>query len=1063
VPVALTLQSAFSFLSGACSPERLVERAANLGYDSLAIADTADIGAMPRLAVEAARHGVHPILGAELRVRGLPVTLLARTRTGAQNLAALVTRARVGDLSIWQKTDATRGRGRPDIPWEQLAHRSEGLHLLTGPASGPLGSLILQGQRDAARALLWQYKATFGDRVAVEVQLHHAGGTEAALAAQLIELAELTNTSWVVSQSARYVDDDSRLVHDILTALRCGVDLDTALGTGALLPNDQWCLRTPEELAVMWRGREEGLREAERIASECGFELTWLRPPLPAFPVPQARDPDEYLRERVADGARERWGVPLTQKQSDQLDHELTVIRRLGFAGFFLVMWDACNFARRQGILCQGRGSAANSAVAYCLGVTAVDPVENGLLFERFLSEVRVDTGSGKREATEAPDIDVDIEHDRREQVLDYVYSKYAREHSGITCTVQTYRGPNAILDSMRALGYPAELARNISKRAHYHEPSTAADYIEEMLGGRFGLELDTARGRTLLRAIRAFENVPRMRSTHVGGFVLSAAPLGEYVPIEATTMGRTIIQFDKDDLDIIGIPKFDFLGLGALSMVRRAFDAIEVREGKRPQLYGLDYRDKPTYDLISDGETIGTFQIESRAQISSILHTRPEHLYDIVVQIALVRPGPIQADFVHPYTRRRRGLEDVTYLHPAMEPILKRTYGIPIFQEQAMALAMALGGYTAGQADALRRAMGNIRKKTRLMGELERLKEAMVKYDIDPPVTPELAEKIAHDLESFANYGFPESHAWSFGLIAFATAYLKKHYPSEFFMGLLNSWPMGFYPPGTLLHDARRHGVTVLGPCMRDGDWECTVEPCDASPHPALRVGWRHVTGLGTKSLDRLRAARDEVGRFSSIEDVVRRAKLERAEAVGLARAGAFGAWESDRRRAAWMALRAVGDTLVLAPARETPYFPRAMTRDELIFLDYAAFGGSPLGHPMEHMRERLRSEGVLGSKELRQLQGKERIKVAGLVTVRQRPESANGTIFLLLEDEHGFINVIVPAKLVDPNVEVVKHAGFILVEGKFEKDGEVRNVVGAGFKELQVGELAHYSHDFH
>jgi error-prone DNA polymerase len=555
-----------------------------------------------------------------------------------------------------------------------------------------------------------------------------------------------------------------------------------------------------------------------------------------------------------------------------------------------------------------------------------------------------------------------------------------------------------------------------------------------------------------------AFEGVPRLRSTHVGGFVLSSAPLGDYLPVEHTTMGRTIIQFDKDDLDAVGIPKFDFLGLGALSLVRRAFDMIEVRTGTRPQMYKLPQDDEATYNLIASGETIGTFQIESRAQIASVLHTKPDRLYDIVVQVALIRPGPIQAKFVHPYTARRRGLEPVTYAHPDLEPILKRTQGIPIFQEQAMAIAMTLGGYSAAQADELRRTMGHIRKVERLHRVLEQLRTRMVERGVKEDV----AAQIAEDLKSFANYGFPESHAWSFALIAYATGYLKAHYTAEFYAGLLNSWPMGFYPPSTLIHDARRHGLKVLPPCMRDGDWECTTAPTENPERPALRIGWRHIRGLGEKSLEALKTARGW-DRFASIDDVIQRANLKRADALQLARAGAFGFWEPDRRRAAWVAMRAVGDSLPLAPARQTAYNPRALTRDELIFLDYFSVGISVSGHPMEHLREKLRAAGALDSRELEQLEGGERIVTAGLVTIRQQPQSAKGTVFLLMEDEFGFINVIVSKKMVDKYAEVVKFSTFVVVQGRFERDDGVRNVIGLKFSELEVKELVHASRDFH
>lgn len=1050
--VELRAHTAFSFGDGAVTPEALVARAKALGYASLGITDTADLGGIVRFALAAAEHGVRPIVGAELNVDGHPAAFLARTAEGYRNLAALVTRARVGGWDEWDQAAQAARRGRPRVTWEQVAERSEGLHALTGPASGPIAACIRAGDDAAAARTLGRWREVFGSRLAVEVQLHHAGGAESALAGALIELAERQRVPWVVTHDPRYVDDTGRLVHDILTALRHDMDLDTATARGVLHPNGEWRLLSPARMARRWRGREEGLRESERIAAECDFDLSWLRPPLPTFPVPEGHDDDSYLREQTYAGARERWGDVLTPEQVRQLEHELAVIRQLGFAGFFLVMWDAVRFARSRGILCQGRGSAANSAVAYCLGITAVDPVRHGLLFERFLSETRVD---GK---ADAPDIDVDIEHDRREEVLDYMYHTYRRSHAAITCIVQTYRAPNAVRDAMRAFGYPAALATAISKRVHRYDPAAGARYIAETLAPKLGLDVTSARGRALLTAIAAFEELPRLRATHVGGFVLSSAPLGDHLPIEQTTMGRTIVQFDKDDLDAVGIPKFDFLGLGALSAVRRSFDVIERRTGVRPAMYRLPPDDPAAFGLIARGETVGMFQIESRAQIASIVHTRPETMYDIVVQVALIRPGPIQARFVRPYTLRRRGKEKVTYLHDKLVPILERTQGIPIFQEQAMAIAMALGGYSGAEADELRRTMGNIRKRDRLVRALERLKARMIANGIEERI----AARIGEDLESFANYGFPESHAWSFALIAYATAYLKAHHPTEFYLGVLNSWPMGFYPPATLVHDARRHGVEVRPACLRDGDWECTVEETDDPGRPALRIGWRHVRGVGSTLLDTLRARRAEAP-FTSIADVVRRARLTRGEALALARAGAFGAWEPDRRRAAWEALRVVGDTLPLAPARDTRHDPPPMDRSALILLDYATTGMSIHGHPMQSVRAQLRARGVLDSRELLAVEDGRRVVVGGLVSVRQRPPTASGAIFLLLEDEHGFINVVVPGRLVKANEEVLKTAPFLLVLGRFERAGGALTVTGEKFQALAAGEIEHRSHDFH
>ena len=1225
--VELRSHSAFSFGDGACAPEALARAAAEMGYPALGLTDRADLGGAIRFALACREVGIRPVVGAELVVDGHPLAVMAKNATGFRNLAALVTRSRMGDWATWAaekdaleakygealrldrdgrvrtratavtgrlKVDAPhpqspspsarRGsrarryatgrrpeesgregsptpggragkglppRGQPGLTLGDLEGRTTGLHLLTGPAEGELASLLRSGRPEEALFLLSRLRELFPDGLSVEVQLHHVSGEEAALAGALIELAGRQGVPWVVANDARYLDGGSRLVHDLLTANRAGLDIDTAASWGVLHPNGEWRLKSPGDMATLWKGREKGLEEAGRIAGDCAFDLRWLRPPLPRFPCPAGHDDASWLRELTFRGARERWGE-VDDRQRAQLEHEVGVITRLGFAGFFLVMHDAVSYARSRGILCQGRGSAANSAVAFCLAITAVDPVRHGLLFERFLSEVRTDG------MTEAPDIDVDFEMHRREEVLDYMYRRYGRAHAAITAVTQMYHAPTAIQDCMRALGWPAQAAFDLSKRVHHLEPSDGAQALEDGLAARFGVDLAQPKGRALLSALRSLDDVPRLRSTHPGGFVLCAEPLGEYMPIEETTMGRTILQFDKDDLDAAGVPKFDFLGLGGLTVIHEAFDSIRVRTGRDLELYDLPVDDPKTYEMIGRGDTLGTFQIESRAQIQSILQTRPTRLYDIVVQVALIRPGPIQARFVRPYTRRRLGFEEVEYADPRMEPILRRTYGIPIFQEQAMALSMALGGFSAAEADELRRAMGHQRKLPKLKATLGRLEERMTGNG----VAPETAAQIVEDLHSFANYGFPESHAWSFALIAYATAYLKAHYPADFLAALLNAWPMGFYPPATLVHEARRAGVTVRPPCLRDGKWDCTLEPlcavpadvgdlslagaashqpgeassrrhlsgrggpdsADSShcqpiasasgpgpsplgdvearrlrrrtaappPHPqspsptpriqevaeknapypippepgepkpprheadgevrdvAVRVGWKHIKGLGEEARDRLQRAAME-GPFRGVEDIVRRAGLSRRDALHLARAGAFEAFEPGRRRAAWEALRAAGDTLPLAPARHLPFEPREMSEEELIFLDYLATGICATGHPMEHIRPRLRDHGVIGARELQDLPDEAPVLVAGLVVARQHPQTAKGTVFILLEDEDGFINVIIPPPVYDAHREVIHHSPFLLIQGRFEREDRVLNVVAERFRQLR------------
>lgn len=1056
--VELRSHSAFSFGDGAVTPEALATRAAELGYTALGLTDTADLGGIIRFAREAEPRGIRPIVGAELVVDGHPAAFLVQNKVGYEHLAALVTLARAGDVHKWKREDAGRAagaspRGQPHVTWRQVADRSAGLYALTGPASGEIATSLRAGRIEEAREALTRWRDVFGERLAVEVQDHHAGRTEAALAGALIEVAETVEVPWVVTNDPRYLGRDSRRVHDMLMALRAGLTIEEAAHRGVLLPNGHWRLKSPDAMAARWARRPAGIEWSACIAEVCAFDLSWIRPPLPTFPRPKEYASDDaYLTALVREGAYRRWGT-IGPAHDKQIQHELGVIERLGFAGFFLVMWDIVNTAHTNRILCQGRGSAANSVVAYCLGVTAVDPVKHGLLFERFLSEARVD---GK---TEAPDIDLDIEHERREEILDYAYGRWHRHQAAITCIVQTYHAPNAVLDAMRAFGYPADLAERLAKRVHRAGARRGAAILREGLAAEHGLDVTNPKGQALLQTIEALQDLPRLRSTHPGGFVLSSAELGNHLPIEPTTMGRTIVQFDKEDLDAVGIPKFDFLGLGALSHVRRSFDLIEQHTGERPALYDLPQDDPNVYALIARGDTLGMFQIESRAQIASLVHTRPDRLYDIVVQVALVRPGPIQARFVHPYTNRRRGREPVIYPHPNLKPILKRTQGIPIFQEQAMAIAMKLGGYTGVEADELRRTMGTERKKARLMDALTKLRARLLARNISENV----AQQITTDLQSFANYGFPESHAWSFALIAYATAWLKTYHPAAFYAGLLNAWPMGFYSPATLVHDARRHGVEVRPPCLATGKWDCTLDPTRDADAPALRIGWRHINGLGERgrqALQRAYASRP----FASIEDVVRRTGLVPRDAAVVARARAFAAWEPDRRRAAWEALRIAGDTRPLAPAWATHDFTlRPLSHDEEVRLDYEAIGMSTIGHPMERWRSWCTQRHITNSHALTAIPDGAQVVIAGFVVVRQQPATANGTVFLLLEDEFGVVNVIVNPRLVEQHRELVRHCPFLVVYGRIDRDEEEINVVGQSFEAMQGEALIPHSHDFH
>ncbi|MGD8866478.1 MAG: error-prone DNA polymerase, partial [Gemmatimonadales bacterium] len=811
-------------------------------------------------------------------------------------------------------------------------------------------------------------------------------------------------------------------------------------------------------------------------------------------------------------GTRDGNGRPgLTQRVRRQIRHELAVIERLDLAGYFLTVWDIVRFARRRGILLQGRGSAANSCVCYCLGITAVDPIKFELLFERFLSEER----GG------APDIDLDIEHERREEVLQYVYQKYDRQHAAMVCEAITYRGRSAVRDAARVLGFSTDVADRLASEADRREAAEAADALEKGGLTTCGLDPTDRRVQALIHVVRGLDQLPRHRSIHVGGFVLAEGALSRVVPIEPASMkDRTVIQWDKDDLESAGLIKIDLLGLGMLTCLAKAIRYIRETRGITIDLADLPAADRGVYEMIQAADTVGVFQIESRAQMNSLPRLKPENFYDLVVQVALIRPGPIQGEMVHPYVRRRRGEEPVTYLHPDLEPILARTLGVPLFQEQGMKVAVAMAGFTPGQADALRRAMGFKRSKEAMALIEPALRRGMTERGI----AAEVQECIVKQLTAFANYGFPESHSASFALLVYASAYLKRYYTPEFFCALLNSQPMGFYAPGTLVQDARRHGVAVRPVDLARSSWDCTLEPveedggtevCPVSSHaahhdgdldhqeeaadpgagfsptdtrdtrrgtsaaldrptrpPALRIGLRYIRGLGSGAQEKLRAAWEVGGPFQSVEDVVRRSGLGLPALKVLAEAGAFDTlWGSGRRSALWEVLGRLSDK-PLAPVERSDAAAHSrrtrfeeMKRPELIAADYMTTGLCTHGHPMEYLRATLRENGVLSAEELRTIRSGRRVRVAGVVICRQRPGTAKGVCFITLEDETGFSNFVVYADLFQRYRRTIVGSPVLLIEGIVQNEQDVVNVQAHRITAVAptAGAGVIESHDFH
>lgn len=1086
--VELHCHSGFSLLDGASNPETLIQRASRLGMSAIALTDHDDLGGVVRWAEAGREHGVEAIIGLEVTVSGLEtsghdglrhsgtpapprlgashLTLLATDAAGYSNLSRLVTLARAAD----EPATAHQQRGEPRVTWDDVERHAAGLFCLTGCPFGEIPQLLAHNDEFAARQRLGWLTDVFGGRVAVECW-DHSLASERAVVPQLISLAAANEVPWLVTNDVHYATPRGRLVHDVLTCLRHGVTLDEA---GTLLrPNGEWYLKRPARMAHHWRHYPEAIAATREVSERCAFRVGQLRPALPAFPLPPGVTADDFLASLVAAGARERYGQRLTERHRSQIRHELEVIKRLELADYFLIVWDIVREASRLGVLAQGRGSAANSAVCYCLGITAVDPIGMELLFERFLSEDR----------REAPDIDVDFAHRDREQIIQYVYRRYGRAHAAMVCEAITYRGRAAVRDAARVLGFSVQQADRLADEADRSGARETADHLAGSGAAAAGLDPSDRRVAMLAEVVRGLHQLPRHRSIHVGGFVLSRQPLADIVPVEPASMpGRTVVQWDKDDLGPAGLIKFDLLGLGMLTLLQDAATLLRRTRGIVFDIAKLPTDDPAVYDMICKADTIGVFQIESRAQMNTLPRLAPRKFYDLVVEVALIRPGPIQGEMVHPYLRRRAGEEPITYPHPSLEPILERTLGVPLFQEQGMQVAIAAAGFTPGEADELRRAMGHKRSHERMQAICSKLVAGMARNGIDP----ETSRRIFNQISAFADYGFPESHAASFALLVYASAYLKHYYPAEFACALLNAQPMGFYHPGTIVEDARRHGVEVQGVDVMRSEWNCTLESdtvarqhgdkgtrrslptyLPAASPPALRIGLRYVRGLGDRARERLEPLLANE-RPRTLEDWVRRSGLGVAQLRALAEAGAFDSLWPNRRSALWELLKHVrGSAGPLAPIpcdRRAAPVP-AMTPAELTEADYHITGLSPAGHPVRHLRPTLDRLGAVPADRLATYRDGDWVATGGLVICRQRPGTAKGFCFVTLEDETGLVNVVITPRLFDTHRRLIVHSPLLIVEGFLQEEQGVLNVRARRFTSLDPAAGAEYarSHDFH
>jgi len=999
--------SNFSFQRGASSALELCRRAKQQGYRALAITDECTLAGIVRAWQAAKELELQLIVGSEIQVEDGPkLVLLVENLEGYQALCRLITRAR-------RRSE----KGRYRIVREDFDE----------PLPGLLALWVPDGKAPEAQGRWLQQ--VFSARLWLAVQLH-CGQDDRRRLADLLALAERLGLPTVATGDVHMHVRGRRALQDTMTAIRHHV---TVAEAGLRLhPNGERHLRSLEALADLYP--RALLDETLEIARRCTFDLGQLRYEYPHELVPEGHDPTSWLRELTERGMRERWKGGVKEKVRAQIESELALIAELGYDSYFLTVQDIVSFARGRHILCQGRGSAANSAVCYALGITEIDPARTDMLFERFLS----------RERNEPPDIDVDFEHERREEVLQYVFQRYGRHRAALTAVVSSYHGAGAVRDVAKALGLPPDQVNALADCCGRW--SDEAPPLERLREGGFDPESPVL--RRVLSLTQQLIGFPRHLSQHPGGFVISQQPLDTLVPVENAAMAeRTIIQWDKDDLDAVGLLKVDILALGMLSAIRRCFDLVAHYRGVRHTLASLSKDDHATFEMISRADTIGVFQIESRAQMAMLPRLKPKDYYDLVIEVAIVRPGPIQGGMVHPYLRRRNGEEAITYPSPELEEVLGRTLGIPLFQEQVMQIAIVAADYTPGEADQLRRSMAAWKRHGGLEPHRERLAEGMKNNGY----TPEFAAQIFEQIKGFGNYGFPESHAASFALLTYASSWLKCHEPAAFACALINSWPMGFYSPDQILQDARRHQLQIRPVDVRASDWECSLEPLEGR-QPAIRMGLRLIKGFREDDARRIEAARRQRA-FSDVADLGERARLDARAMEQLADADALRGLAGDRHRARWE-IAGVEKQLGLfagLPSQEEPTVALPTpTVGENLFADYATLGTTLGPHPLALLRSELRARRCRSSRELQAVEHGRNVSVAGLVTGRQRPGTASGVTFVTLEDEFGNLNVVVWRDLAERQRKVLVGSQLLRVDGRWESVGEVRHLIAGRLSDL-------------
>jgi len=1011
--------SNFTFLRGASHPHELVKRAHIMGYKALALTDECSLAGIVRAHQAATECGLHLIVGSEFQIQDGPrIILLAPSKTAYAELSRVITRCR-----------RAADKGEYCLLWEYLDGALHHCLALVFPSREGYLSRV----RDLFKNRVWLAVALFQDGKASR-HLRWCKSLGRDVSIPLVAVGDVYMHS-----------RGRRVLRDTITAIRLCRPI-SELGH-ALHANGERHLRSMDELTQLY---PRSLLNASTVISErCRFSLSELQYTYPNDVVPEGSSSSQYLRKLTQQGMQQRWSEGVSDRVRQQVEHELRLIEEMQYEAYFLTVYDIVEFARSRGILCQGRGSAANSAVCYCLGITEVDPSRMELLFERFIS----------KERNEPPDIDVDFEHQRREEVIQYIYTRYGRERAALTATVISYRLKSAIRDVGKALGLSPDQVDPLAKSVMWWDGQRIA--AERLL--EIGLQPDNPLIRKLMILVQMILRFPRHLSQHVGGFVIAERCLMDLVPIENASMPeRTVIQWDKDDLDTLGILKVDCLCLGMLSAIHKAFDLVEKIRGKRWTMATIPAEDVAVYQMIQQADTIGVFQIESRAQMSMLPRLRPENFYDLVIEVALVRPGPIQGDMVHPYLRRRQGLEAVEYPSEAIRAVLERTLGVPIFQEQVIKVAMVAAGFSPGEADQLRRSMAAWRRH----GDIECFEQRLVEGMRARGYDEDFAQRIFNQIKGFGEYGFPESHAASFALLVYVSAWLKRHEPAAFFCGILNSLPMGFYAPSQLVQDARKHQVEVRPVDVRFSEWDCTLETDTGDMHrPALRLGLRRIKGLSRQGGERVVASRSALG-SGSVEALAWQASLDRHDLQCLAKANALVGVEGNRHQAHWAVSGVEAPTPLFTSVSEsaTPML-RPPTEGENITADYASLGLTLGRHPLALLRDHRELAGVQPASQVSSLRHGVCLRVAGLVINRQRPGAAANVTFMTLEDESGQVNVVVWAALAERQRAVLLGSNLLEVYGELQREGEVQHVIARRLTDRSrlLGRLRTHSRDFH